>query len=41
MSLKAMASEVGHGRDITWSLRGMPAPEWNAVHQAKPDKLLK
>jgi hypothetical protein len=26
--LKAMASEVGHGRTTTWSLRAMPAPEW-------------
>jgi predicted transposase YbfD/YdcC len=26
--LQASRREVGHGRDITWTLRGMPAPEW-------------
>lgn len=25
---KASKHEVGHGRDITWTLRGMPAPDW-------------
>jgi predicted transposase YbfD/YdcC len=25
---KASKHEVGHGRDITWTLRGMPAPHW-------------
>jgi predicted transposase YbfD/YdcC len=26
--LQASRRERGHGRDITWTLRGMPAPEW-------------
>ena len=26
--LQTSKHEVGHGRDLTWTLRGMPAPEW-------------
>ena len=26
--LKTSRREVNHGRDITWTLRGMPAPAW-------------
>ena len=25
---KTSHHEVGHGRDITWTLRAMPAPDW-------------
>lgn len=29
---RASEHEVDHGRDITWSLRAMPAPEWVVEH---------
>ena len=30
--LQGSRREIGHGRDITWTLRGMPAPEWVVEH---------
>ena len=32
--LQARKRERGHGRDVTWTLRGMPAPEWVAQNWA-------